>query len=198
MIVVGARASKLSLAQVREVEDELGVQFEVKSIQSKGDLDQKTSLRELDKSDFFTKEIDEMLLRGECQIAIHSAKDLPDPLAEGLEVIKVTKGLDPSDVLVFNGNLEDVKRVGTSSKRREALFPNIECIDIRGTIEKRLELLDSGVVDGVVMAEAALIRLGIDRQRVRLVCETAPLQGRLAIVARKGDEEMRCLVSTLD
>ena len=79
MISVAARSSKLSQAQVREVQRALsGVEFVLTLVKTTGDRDLKTSLRELDKTDFFTKEIDHMLLSGKCRISIHSAKDLPD------------------------------------------------------------------------------------------------------------------------
>lgn len=208
-IKVGARASNLSKCQLREVYEELkqyhpDVVFDPIYIQTVGDRDRATSLRNLDKTNFFTYEIDQMLLQGECRIAIHSAKDLPEPLPAGLELIALTRGVDPSDSLVMRAGESLLKGsvVATSSNRREErvrlLEPEIVCVDIRGTIEERLALLERGEVDGVVIAEAALIRLQLTfLNRIGLPGESAPLQGRLAVVAREGDEEMRALFHTI-
>lgn len=204
-IKVGARNSPLSRAQVEEVFREISqfhpVIFEPIFIQTIGDQDKTTSLRDLGKTDFFTKEIDEMVLNGKVRIAIHSAKDLPDPLCGDLQVVALTKGVDPSDVVVFREELQSGGVLGVSSYRREERVkkwrPDLRCIDIRGTIHERLALVDEGKIDGVVMANAALIRLGISRKTIPLEGETVSMQGRLAIVARKQDQEMeevfRCI-----
>lgn len=207
--LVGARSSPLSRAQVGEVQHELlqhhpHIQFHLIGVITRGDQDKTTSLRLLDKTDFFTREVDQRQLNGEFRIAIHSAKDLPDPLPPGLQLIALTQGVDPSDALVYNQDpLPETAVIGTSSLRREerllALNPHFRCVDIRGTIEERLALLDTGTVDGVVMAEAALIRLGLThRKRIYLPGETAPLQGKLAIVALETDQEMKELFRCLD
>lgn len=206
---VGARASKLSQMQVEEVLQEIRklypeIMFELLLVKTTGDLDQKTSLRALEKTDFFTKEIDALLLSGECRLAIHSAKDLPDPLPQGLVLAALTQGVDPSDTLVVRElPLKRGARIGTSSARREErlreLSFDLECIDIRGTIEQRLQLLDSGAIEGVVMAEAALIRLGLtERLRIPLPGPVAPLQGQLAIIVRSEDHEMKEIFSVID
>lgn len=147
------------------------------------------------KCDFFTRELDEALLAGTLDAAIHSAKDLPDPLPSGLAVVAVTRGVDGRDALVYNEELQPGALIATSSARREeavrTLFPQARFCDLRGTIGERLALLDRGEVQGVVIAEAALIRLKLHRKRVYLPGETAPLQGRLAIVARRGDFAVR-------
>ncbi len=206
---VAARASRLSQVQVNEVLQEIQkfypeILFDVLLVETTGDLDQKTSLRTLEKTDFFTKEIDALLLKGECRLAIHSAKDLPDPLPKGLALAALTRGVDPSDALVVREvPLKRGARIGTSSLRREervrALSLNLECVDIRGTIEQRLELLDSGEVDGVVIAEAALIRLGLtERLRLPLPGPTAPLQGQLAVIVQSEDHEMKGIFSIID
>ena len=202
-IKVGARASLLSRVQVDEVLAELkkhnpAAAFESTWVETAGDEDLKTSLKDLDKTDFFTKQIDELLLKGEIRAAIHSAKDLPSPLAERFVVAALTKGIDPSDVIVLPKNRDSLQvgaRIGTSSLRREknvqAFRPDLTCVDIRGNIQKRLEMLDANLYDGVVMAEAALIRLGLtDRKRIPLPGPTAVNQGRLAVVVRKEDQEM--------
>lgn len=204
-IVVGARASPLSRVQVAELLRELQLThpdtyFRPIYVNTTGDNDRKTSLRDLDKTDFFTRELDEMVLNQECRIAIHSAKDLPDPLPQGLKLIALTKGVDPSDSLVLREKerLDSITTVATSSARREesvrALRCDLKFVDIRGTILERLDQLYTNIVDGVVIAEAALIRLGlIHLNRLSLPGETAPLQGRLAVLAREEDMEMHSL-----
>ncbi len=191
-IIVAARDSKLSRRQVEEAL--AGIDYEPMWVKTTGDHDLKTSLRTLDKTDFFTREIDQLLQRGKCRIAVHSAKDLPDPLASGLVLAALTKGIDPSDVLVFN-SLPPNAKVGSSSPRRDAMIKHyrsdLQIVDIRGPIDARLEMIDQGKLDGVVIAEAALIRLNLThRNRIRLEGEPAPLQGKLAIIARQDDLEI--------
>lgn len=213
IISVGGRSSPLSLAQIDEVLRELHrfypyVEFDCRHVATQGDKDLTTSLRGLEKTDFFTREIDEMLVAGECRIAIHSAKDLPHRLPDGLAVAAITYGVDPSDALVFRKDdslqtLAPHARVGTSSARRDevvrALRPDLELVDIRGTIGQRLAKLESGEVDAVIIAEAALIRLGLQHlPRMLLPGKTAENQGKLAIVARSDDEEMLNLFRCLD
>lgn len=206
MIKVAARNSPLSLIQVEEVQQELGkMAFTVVSKPSKGDLDLKTSLRTLDKTDFFTYEMDQMVLSGECRIGIHSAKDLPEPLAEGLQIIAITRGKDPGDSLVMREgeNLRGGAKIATCSTRREeavkAMRSDLTFIDLRGTIHKRLELLSTFEADGVVIAECALQRLGLTHlNRIRIPGPPLSMQGRLAIVSRKGDKEMEELFRPLD
>lgn len=208
-IVVVARDSPLSRAQVEEVYQEIkirhrAISFEPIWMKTGGDLDLTTSLLDKEKTNFFTKEIDDYLLAGKADIAIHSAKDLPDPLPEGLSLICYTKGVDPSDVLVFRkgenlSTLAPYAKVGTSSTRRienlRALRSDLIPLDIRGTIGMRLDLLDTGKVDALIMAKAALIRLRIHREVVDLPGLSAPLQGKLAIVARSEDNKMKDLFS---
>jgi len=207
VISVGMRDSALSQAQYLEVQEALRQVHPEKILRplmfkTTGDKDLVTSLRTLDKTDFFTKEIDDALLAGECRVALHSAKDLPEPLREGLKLVALTRGLDPKDVIVYSKPLQAGARIGTSSKTREErvlrLFPDARCLDIRGTIEQRLELLDSGILDAVVVAEAALLRLKIDRQRLDLPGESTSLQGQLAVVARSDDREIEEFFSRLD
>jgi hydroxymethylbilane synthase len=211
-ITIASRTSPLAKAQVEEFKLEIlkhhpSLTFETVFLETTGDKDQKTSLRTLGKTDFFTKELDILLLEGKCRVAVHSAKDLPDPLPKGLAIAALTKGIDPSDSLVMkNGSslstLPKNAVIATSSERREeavSLFiPGARFIDLRGAIHKRLEVLDLGVADGVVLAEAALIRLGLTHlNRVKIPGATVPLQGRLAVVVRSDDEEMKALFAPI-
>lgn len=203
----------MSKAQFHEVQRELkkhypSICLEPIFIDSFGDKNLSISLRTLDKTDFFTRELDQMLLQHQCRIAIHSAKDLPEPLPEGLKVVAITTGVDSSDSLVMRkrntlGNLKHGALIATSSARREEAVKQLRAdfrfTDIRGTIEQRLTKLENREVDGVVIAEAALIRLNLTHlNRVTLPGETTPLQGQLAIVARSDDKEMENHFACLD
>lgn len=212
-ISVAARSSSLSQEQVTEVLELLRqhhpkVSFNSTWMSTVGDNDQTTSLRDLDKTDFFTRELDEALLSDKVQVTIHSAKDLPEPLPEGISVVALTRSLDPRDMLVpaehyGTGKLPKNPVVGTSSERREAAvlhkYPQAIIKDIRGSIISRLGQLDAGDYDAVVMPECALLRLKMTgRARVPLHGESAPLQGQLAITARSGNAEMAHLFACID
>lgn len=206
-IAVAARDSPLSKAQTEEILSLLpkNIQFEPSFLKSSGDIDQKTSLRTLEKTDFFTKEIDDLVLNSTCRIAIHSAKDLPEKIPQGLSIIAITRGIDPSDSLVIKefATLKPNSIIATSSKKREEAVKNLQndliFQDLRGTIDKRLELLNEGKTDGVVIAEAALIRLKLTHlNRIRLPGKTTPMQGQLAIIAKETDLEMKALFEPLD
>ncbi len=143
-----------------------------------------------------------MLLKGEIDAAIHSAKDLPEPLPQGLVLAALTKGVDPRDSLVFQKPLAPGALIATSSERREeqvrALYPDVRFTDLRGTIGERLAKIESGEIDGAVIAEAALIRLKLNPNRVILPGETASLQGRLAIITREADIQAKELFHAID
>jgi hydroxymethylbilane synthase len=212
-ITVASRKSPLAIAQVDEVLEQLaqhieGVEFISVATDTHGDKDLKTSLRTLGKTDFFTKAVDNLVLDSVCQVAVHSAKDLPDPLPRRLRIVALTKGLDPSDSLVLRKGmtLDTLPKgavIATSSERREqtvkALRRDLSFVDIRGTIGDRLAKLENGEVDGVVVAEAALIRLKLTHlNRMRLPGDTTPCQGQLAVVARDDDQEMAAFFALID
>lgn len=213
LILAGARQSPLSKVQFEEIRQALTkhhphLALEAYFVQTSGDIDQITSLRSLGKTDFFTKEIDTLLLRGCCHIGIHSAKDLPEPLTTGLTVVAVTKGLSAADALVLRAgdSLQSLPKgacIATSSLRREEMVRNLRqdlrFVDLRGTIDQRLGKLATGEADGIVVAEAALIRLGLTHlNRIILPGETTPFQGQLAVVARSGDKQMGEIFECLD
>ena len=202
-IRVASRKSPLALKQVEEIFRGLPhLTYSLTAIDTMGDLDKLTSLRTLEKTDFFTRELDALLLAGAADIAIHSAKDLPDPLPQGLEVIALTACIDPRDSLVFKTMLPENPLVATSSKRREEavleLIKKARFCDIRGTISERLEALGKDV-DAVVIAEAALIRLNLTHlSRFYLPGETAACKGQLAVVARTDHQILHPLFSPID
>lgn len=213
LITLGARASKLSVKQIEEVVDAMRyyypyLQFSCRTCQTKGDKDQQTSLRDLEKTDFFTQELDRWVLEGFCQIAVHSAKDLPDPLPQGLEILAITASKCSEDVVVFRSDdpipgKDQKPIIATSSLRRkeEVLkqWPFAQVVDLRGNIDQRLSQLENREVDGVVIAKIALIRLGYFNLNVFVLPgETAPLQGSLAIVAQEGNTYLKELFSVID
>ena len=166
--------------------------FEVSSLESLGDHDLKTPLTDPSvPTDFFTRELDAAQLRGDIDLVIHSAKDLPDPLPDGLVIGALLPARETRDALCVRPGvrLEDGGVIGTSSPVREAhvrkAYPHIRCKAIRGTIGQRLEQMDQGKYDAVIIAACALQRLGWDeRIHTLLDYETTPQQGRLAITVR--------------
>ncbi len=210
-IKAAIRGSLLSQKQAEEIERALCAYFPGVSIQklctsSTGDLDQITSLRSQENTDFFTKEIDEKVLSGLADVAIHSAKDMPSALPDGLEIIALTEGIDPTDSLVFRKGISLSSfpckgRVGASSIRREEMvkktLPQAVFVDIRGSVPKRLARLRIDL-DAVVVAEAALLRLGSSLFRIPLEGKTHPMQGRLAVVAKTSCTAVKKLFSTID
>lgn len=210
---IGARPSPLSKAQVKEIYEALqehhpSIRFNIHYLSTIGDRDQATSLRTLERTDFFTRDIDAWVLQKPGRLGIHSAKDLPSPLASGLALFCLTRGIDPSDSLVFRPHetLQSLKpgaKIATSSIRREEgvkqLRSDFNFFDLRGTIEQRLAKLQTGEADGIVVAEAALIRLGLTHlNRIYLPGTTVEGQGQLAVVGRVDDEEIQQLFAPLD
>lgn len=210
---IGARSSPLSKAQVKEIYEALlchhpHIRFDIHFLTTKGDRDLETSLRLLERTDFFTQDIDAWVLQKPGRIGIHSAKDLPIPLTRGLELFCLTRGIDPADSLVFRQNetLQSLKsgaKIATSSIRREdtvkQMRKDLTFLDLRGTIEQRLSKLETGEADGVVVAEAALIRLGLTHlNRICLPGPTVEGQGQLAVCGRLEDREIQTLFAPLD
>ena len=191
-----SRQSRLALLQVEELVKEAGItDYELIKTTSYGDRHKEVSLMDEGLAqDFFTRELDEALLEGRADIAVHSAKDLPNPLPDGIELLALTEGKDPSDSLVAHDGLTLAtlpagSKVGTSSaQRKEELLkvrPDLVVVPIRGTIEERIAQVDSGAVDALIVATCALDRLGLShRATERLPFKTHPLQGKLAVTGR--------------
>lgn len=209
VIKVVSRNSPLALLQVRELASLFPeLSFEVIEVRSYGDYHKNVSLMDNIAEDFFTRELDAMVLDGTADIAVHSAKDLPYPLPVGLELYCLTKGGDKSDSLVSRdgltlATLPPGSRVGTSSKMRKAellqLRPDLEVVSIRGTIEERIAQVDSGYVDALIVATCALQRLGLaDRATERLTFRTHPLQGNLAVTGRVDTPDLKALFTRHD
>ncbi|MEI7435824.1 MAG: uroporphyrinogen-III C-methyltransferase [bacterium] len=200
----GTRSSRLARVQTRDALDKLeacfpACTFEDVPVSSPGDRDLATDLRQ-SPPDFFTQDLDKQVLGGELDCAVHSAKDLPDPVAAGLDWLWLPWREDPRDALIRprGQSLDSMPpdgKIGVSSERREAYcrsrFPNARQSPVRGTIEERLRQLDEGAFDLLVMAGAALNRLGL-QDRITGWIPVAELpppdgQGLLALTFRAGD-----------
>src|SRR5450759_2947522 len=154
------RSSNLAIKQVEEVMVLLpNVTYGILKIQSYGDKHKEISLFTNTPTDFFTRELDEAILSGEGDIAIHSAKDLPYPLPAGLDVIALTDSSDQTDCLISNDNkklneLVSHARVGTSSEQRKeqllSIRPDLSVVSIRGSIDERIELVRNKQIDALI------------------------------------------------
>ncbi|MBQ9431530.1 MAG: hydroxymethylbilane synthase [Kiritimatiellae bacterium] len=203
-LIVGARGSRLSLIQTHAVLEHFkcwfpALEFELRKFSTIGDRDLKTDLR-FSPEDFFTRELDDALISGQIDFAVHSAKDLPNPVPYGIDWFWLPWREDPRDAWVLppGKTMEDLPEapvVGVSSDRREAYcrgrFPNAVCRPVRGSIPSRLEQLDRGDFDALLMAGAALNRLGLPERASEWVplseLTVPPGQGVLAVTFRSGD-----------
>ena len=204
-IRVIARQSRLSQLQVQEAMARFPeINYTLETLSSYGDQHQHISLLDGEApADMFTRELDEALISGRADIAIHSAKDLPYPLDERLEVIALFPPFDQSDSLVSRDHLTlsqlpPGSTVGTSSpmRRREllALRPDLQIVGIRGCIEERVRQVRDGEIDAAIVATCALKRLGMEADISEVLpFETHPLQGYLAITALKGRTDLKVL-----
>lgn len=215
-IIIGTRGSKLALWQANFIADCLRTQYkglavELKHITTKGDKILDVPLAKIGGKGLFTKELEEAMLSGEIDIAVHSLKDMPTLLPEGLILAAVTERADPGDALVSRNYgsfdaLPQGARLGTSSLRRRAQMlacrPDLQVFDLRGNVDTRLRKLDEGTFDAVILAAAGLKRLGFsDRIRQILptdICLPAVGQGALAIEAREKDAAVLEILAFLD
>ncbi|WNS43568.1 hydroxymethylbilane synthase [Paenibacillus sp. MMS20-IR301] len=216
-IIVGSRQSALALTQTGQVIADLerlssghglDFTFEVHKIVTKGDRILDVTLSKVGGKGLFVKEIEQAMLAGEIDMAVHSMKDMPSELPEGLINGAVPKREDPRDCLISGGGdgLEELAqgaRVGTSSLRRSsqlaALRPDLIIEPVRGNIDSRLKKLENGEYDAILLAAAGLSRMGWqDRVTAYLppeVCLPAVGQGALGIECREDDAELRKLLA---
>lgn len=191
---LGTRASPLALAQARHVADLLGSDVELVEITTTGDRDRAAPDKEK-----WVKELEVALLDGRIDACVHSAKDVPTTLPDGLVLAGFPARGDARDALCGAGGLDDLPdgaRVGTSSLRRAALLraqrPDLRIVEVRGNVGTRLKTLDAGEVDALVLAAAGLIRLGLSARISTLLdpgrSVPAAGQGTLALECRAGDE----------
>jgi len=216
MLTVGTRRSKLSRMQTEQVIQELKtvhpeVEFKVKVITTLGDTERAKPLFVIDSKGIFETEIDEAIVNGEVDFAVASLKDVPTVEPSGTIIAAVPKRASPHDVLISRGNqtfkaLPKGAVIGTGSLRRLAevkfLRSDLEVTPIRGNVDTRVQKVAKGVVDGVIVAEAGLERMGLKS----LVAErfsldqfpSAPGQGALAVIAKKGNWEIIKLLCVIE
>tara|TARA_B100000497_G_C7690055_1_gene419286 strand:+ start:2218 stop:2958 length:741 start_codon:yes stop_codon:yes gene_type:complete len=199
MIKVGVRGSKLALAYANKAIAAIG-QGEIEIIKTDGDLFPDTPIHEIGGKGVFCSAIEYALAQGVIDVAVHSLKDMPGDIEHpDLEISAVLERNSPDDVLL--GNVFEGFILGTSSPRRTAqiqeLYSNLNVVvkPIRGNIDTRLEKLDNGEYDAIILAEAGLQALGIDREYSRLPIVPAVGQGIIALQTRKTDIETKKIVS---
>jgi hydroxymethylbilane synthase len=213
--VIGARGSKLSLRQVELVSDALraahpGLSLDVREIRTEGDRST-APLAEIGGLGVFTRAIEDALLAREIDVAVHSLKDLPTQLAEGLAIAAALPRADVRDALVTRDrtplvDLPAGARIGTGSGRRavllRALRTDLETAEIRGNVDTRIRKVESGEYEGAVLALAGLERLGLAARAAHIfsVDEMLPAvgQGALAVEVRADDAEVLALASRVD
>ena len=194
MLTIATRQSPLALAQAQLVSTRLGetvgASTTLLKIISTGDRRQEWSLSKAGGKGLFTAELEESLLRGTADLAVHSAKDLPGEMAPGLVIAGYLKREDPADVLVYREGVPQPRKIATSSPRRrlqlKELFPETDFTEIRGNVDTRLKKIARGDADATVLAAAGLNRLGIHRWpglkfRSLTIQEMVPAVGQAAI-----------------
>jgi len=216
-IIVGSRQSTLALTQTGHVIEELKricadrgleYEFEVRKIVTKGDRIVDVTLSKVGGKGLFVKEIEQAMLDGEIDIAVHSMKDMPSELPEGLVIGAVPVREDPRDCLISRANvkfadLPQGAKVGTSSLRRSSQLrsarPDLAIEWIRGNIDTRIRKLEEEGFDAIVLAAAGLRRMGWEARISDIlppeVCIPAVGQGALAIECRRDDADVRALLS---
>ena len=218
VLKIGTRGSALALAQAHETRARLmaahglpGEAFEIVVISTSGDRIQDRPLSEAGGKGLFTKEIEEALLDGRIDIAVHSSKDMPTVLPEGLELSAFLEREDVRDAFIGRAaaklaDLPERAVVGSSSLRRQALIrrlrPDIEVITFRGNVQTRLRKLDEGQVSGTLLAYAGLRRLDLAGIVTELLpAETfppAPGQGAICIESRIGDARIEAMLAPIN
>ena len=214
-LVYATRRSALALAQCRAVVARVkaanpALELVEEQVVTSGDKIQDRPLSEVGGKGLFVKEIEEALLEGRAQIAVHSIKDVPAVLPEGLAITCIPLREDPRDVLVAPkfGKLADLPKgakVGTSSLRREACLraarPDLVIESIRGNVDTRLRKVDEGEFDAIVLARAGLVRLGLEARATEILEPELSLpavgQGALGIESRADDHVTNALLALL-
>ena len=216
---IGSRKSQLALIQTHWVQGELSrafpnTSFEVDTMETQGDKILNVALSKIGDKGLFTQELEDKILNGEVDFAVHSLKDLPTRLPEGLMLGCVTEREDPADAVVMNAkhkdkNIETLPEgavIGTSSLRRLAQlrhhYPHLTFKDIRGNVNTRLKKLDEGQYDATILAAAGLNRMDLSDRIHQILPPEVSLhavgQGALGIECRTGDETILSLLKTLE
>jgi hydroxymethylbilane synthase len=206
----------LALRQARQVQAALaerGVESELKTYRTTGDKRLDEPLASIGAKGLFTKELESDLARGKVDCCVHSLKDLPTEMPEGLEIVALLSREDPRDVLIVNqvvgastlAEMPAGSRIGTSSLRRRsqllAVRPDLDVVDLRGNVPTRIKKVDQGSVHAAILAAAGLHRLGVSQQITAYLEAPAWLpaagQGAIAIQIRADDESSRAIFAPL-
>ncbi|MFX1479606.1 MAG: hydroxymethylbilane synthase [Promethearchaeota archaeon] len=207
-LVAGSRGSKLAMIQTQSIINDLGSNVKIKKISTKGDKITDVALSKVNGKGFFTREIDNALLKGEIDFAVHSLKDLPTKLPAGLTIAAIPKRELPNDALVGPyknlAELPENAKVGTSSLRRQAELlkyrPDLNIIDLRGNIDTRIHKLSEGKYDAIIVAVAGLIRLGYEDYHILSPNHFIPAvcQGAIAVTSRNDDDDVLKIMSKIE
>jgi hydroxymethylbilane synthase len=212
---LGTRGSALAVWQANWTKAELekrwpGLTVDLLPIKTTGDKILDVPLAKIGGKGLFTKEIDEALLDGRIDLAVHSLKDVPFQLPDGIDFAAIPEREDPRDAFISNGpRLEELPfeaTVGTSSLRRQVQlrhrFPSLKLVSLRGNVDTRLRKLAAREFDGIILAAAGLKRLGYEDRITQFLDEDVMIsavgQGALGIVCRATDDSTRNLVQVLD
>nr|WP_320160617.1 hydroxymethylbilane synthase [uncultured Methanoregula sp.] len=206
-ITIGTRGSKLALAQTTTVckkLEALGIETKTVVINTQGDTSTQVPLHEIGGQGVFVRALDDAILAGDIDCAVHSMKDIPAYRPSGLFTSAILKRDSAADYLAYNGSIGGVRIIGTSSTRRKAQLlrhdPDITIRELRGNVDTRLRKLNAGEYDAIMLAEAGLTRLGLRIPGERFPAEKfvpSPNQGTIAVVSR-ADPSLMEVLSALD
>lgn len=215
-IVIGTRASKLALWQSHHIghlieQEYADVTVTIKQIVTSGDKIQNMPLSKIGGKGLFTKELEDAILSGQIDLAVHSLKDMPIKLPNGLTLAAITRRENPGDALISPryktiDELPLGAKIGTSSLRRRAQLkqyrPDLLIFDLRGNVDTRLKKMETEGLDAIILAVSGLNRLGWGEKITEVlshkICLPAVGQGALALETREGDEKVRSLLSFLN
>lgn len=217
VFTVATRGGELAIIQTEIVTDALkriypDIEFQILKVTTKGDRDRRTALWSLKDSGFFTSQVEDALLAGKADLAVHSFKDLPTQQRKELTIAVVCDRRFAEDCLIATGDVGSIEqlppsaRIGTSSLRRVAqlkrLRPDLEVIPIRGNVKTRLRRLDKGEADAVILARAGIERLGLG-QKISFSFDPqqfipAPAQGALTVQTRTDDAATNKLIAAIN
>lgn len=208
---IATRGSRLARWQAERVGSLLGGDVRIVTVETAGDVDQRSALHAIGGQGVFVKEVQQAVLDGRADVAVHSAKDLPSATPDGLVLAAVPERADPRDALVWpHGTdlaaLPPGARVGTSSLRRtcqlRARYPQLEILPLRGNVNTRLKRLDEGRFEAIVLAAAGLQRLGFEDRIAAYLDPEVSLpavgQGAIGIECRREDMRTNALIAPLD
>lgn len=215
-IVIGTRSSKLALWQAEHIAGRISerypaIEVTLKKIVTTGDKILDVPLAKIGGKGLFTKELENAMLSGEIDLAVHSLKDMPTELPERLMLAAITTRADACDAFVslrYNSldELPQGAKVGTSSLRRRAQIlkyrPDLQTVDLRGNLDTRIKKLENQEMDAIILAAAGLKRLGLEKYITQLlpaeICLPAVGQGALAIETRQDDQEILSVLEFLN